>query len=157
MKKRILFPLLLFTIFLSTSSYSQIKAGAGLVWGSEVEEIGFQLRGIYTINEAWRAGVDFIFWFDGVEDVSIWEMNTNAHYIFSTSEKANLYALGGLNFFTLKLDTSNGSNSSTEVGLNIGAGGELFFTDKISGIAELRYVLGDADQLVIGAGVLFAF
>ena len=164
-----LFKLFLFSIcFLGLTNFAQaqIKAGGGLSLGTDANAgdvgVGIHLRGVYDINETWRATADFNFFF--VEDpFSFWDLNANANYIFSNNESSILYALAGLNFATAKVSIDLGpfggnvSESASELGLNIGAGGQMSLNETLDGFAELRYVIGDADQLVLSAGVLVSF
>ena len=157
MKKYLLLPILALAFFTSTQSFAQLSAGAGIAYGTEIEEIGVQVRGIYQITDVWRAGGDIIFWLDGEDDISIWELNLNAHYAFLNSGSTILYALAGLNIVTVKVEILGEDVSDSETGINLGAGAQIPFTDNLSGFAELRYVLGDADQLVVAGGVILNF
>ena len=158
MKKQFYFPLVLVLLFMSTSVFGQLQLGAGLAYGTDIDDgsIGIQVRGIYGITEQWGAGADFIFYLIGEDDVSAYEFNANAHYIFSNTEKFTLYGLAGINVIRIEVDAGPfGSISASETGLNIGAGGKMAFTEKLSGIAEVKYAISDADQLVLAAGILF--
>ncbi len=151
---------------LSNFAHAQIKAGGGLSLGTDANGgdlgVGVHLRGVYEINPEWRGALDLNFFF--VDDpLSFWDLNTNANYVFLNNETSMLYALAGLNIATVKVSLDLGpfggnvSESATEVGLNIGGGGELVLSDQINGFGEIRYVLGDADQLVLTAGILYKF
>lgn len=135
------------------------------MYGSEIERIGFRIDGVYQINEEFRAVADLgiflpeTFDFGGGNEYTLtwWELNANANYIFFSDEDENLqaYAIGGLNYTTLSYsgDTGTaGDPSTSEVGLNVGIGGEygLDFADLFG---ELKFVLGDADQLNIAIGL----
>lgn len=142
--------------------------GVGLMYGSEIEQPGLRVDGVYQINEEFRAVADFGFYLPDETDlgggntltVTWWELNLNGNYIFHNDEESGLqaYALAGLNYLNFKVEQEgqfgSGSSSDNEVGLNIGAGGEyaMGFGNLF---AELKFVLGDADQLNIGAGVRF--
>ncbi len=148
----------LFAFILTDSATAQIQAGAGFAYGSEIEELGLQVNGTYQITDNIRAAADFVYFF--VEDppggsFGFNTLNLNGHYIIPNVPNINAYALAGLNFaFTSTEFTVLGNtvdDSSTELGLNIGAGAE-FGVGPGNIFAEIKYVLGDADQLVIGAG-----
>ncbi|MBD3615615.1 MAG: hypothetical protein HUJ22_03505 [Gracilimonas sp.] len=159
----LVFMVLFSVLAVQTAQAQFVKAGVGLMYGSEVERLGIRADGVYQINEEFRAVVDLGLFFPeefGNTTVTWWELNANANYIFHADEEQGLtaYALGGLNFMTVKSKFDDGTNtasaSNSEVGLNLGAGleygvgfGDLF--------GELKYVIGDADQLNIGAGVRF--
>lgn len=154
----------LFTVLIYSDSHAQFtKAGVGLMYGSEIEQLGIRGDAVYVINEEFRVVGDLGFFFPeeiGNTTFTWWEINANANYIFHADEEQGLtaYGLGGLNYTTLryKFDDGNGSASSStsEVGLNLGAGLEygLDFADLFG---ELKFVLSDADQLNIGVGLRF--
>jgi len=159
---------ILFVAFISLAfsniATAQISVGGGLAFGTEVEELGIQAGGVYTINEDFRAGADFIYYLTGDDsdfgaNFTWWEFNANGHYLFLSEEDMIVYALGGLNFASFSYDFNfegfgGGSVSETEIGLNVGAGIEygLGFADLYG---ELKYALSSADQLVLSAGLRF--
>lgn len=157
MKTKLFFTSLAFLLIGSVSLSAQFSAGAGLAYGTDVEELGIRAVGVYQFAEEWRGAADFIYYFDGVEDVSLWELNTNAHYVFSNDDKFLAYALAGLNLIAVTVDLGvigGGKETNTEAGLNIGAGGQYFVTENVSIHGEVKYAISDADQIVIGIGAL---
>lgn len=154
-----LFVLLLTCI--STATFAQLQVGGGLAYGTEVEAIGIQARGVYKFTEEWGAEADFIFYFDEFEDVTFWELNANGNYFFFSNEAIDAYALAGLNIASVGVSIDLGpfggtvSESNTEVGLNIGGGVQFGITESIKGLGEIKYIIGDFDQLVLAVGVLF--
>ena len=159
MKKQNYLIILFFLI--TTTAPAQISAGGGMAYGFDVKDPGIQLRGVYQINDRWRAGADFIFYLDSEPEVSLTELNLNGHYFFLDEEPLRAYALAGLNFATARTDfVGIGSGTNTETGLNIGAGGEYTILENLSGLAELKYVIGstrDISQLLVAVGVLYHF
>lgn len=159
---------LLFTALFAFLAYSTAEAqftdvGVGLMYGTEIEQPGLRVDGVYQINEDFRAVADLGFYlpdetefFGGSVTTTWWELNLNGNYVFHTDAESGLkaYALAGLNYLNFKVESGGQSESDNEVGLNIGAGGE--YTMGFGNLfAELKFVLGDADQLNIGAGVRF--
>lgn len=139
------------------------------MYGTEIEQPGIRVDGVYQINEEFRAVADLGFFFPNENEfgngnsttVTWWELNINGNYIFYTNEENNLmaYGIGGLNYLNVNVESDGqfaSSYSDSEIGLNVGVGAEypLDFADLFG---ELKYVLGDADQLNIGAGLRFNF
>ena len=158
MKKQIIALTFLLSALCSYHVNAQLSLGGGLAYGTEVEDngLGIQARTIYGFNEKWRAAADFIKYLDGLENISVWEFNVNGHYVFANQDKFSAYALAGLNFVGVKVDVLGFKNTETETGLNLGVGGQLKFSESLSGLAELKYNVGsDIDQLVIGVGVVY--
>ena len=150
-----------------TSTAQGIKVGAGLMYGSEIEEIGLQINGVVDLPvTSLRAAADVGFFF--VEDAeifgttietSVWEANVNAHYVFDFVPKANVYALAGLNFTTVSVDVGGTSDSETDTGLNLGAGAELPL-GPVDFFAEAKLLFSDAyvdSQLALTGGVRIGF
>lgn len=129
------------------------KLGGGLLFGSEVESVGLQVNGVYRFNEQWAGEADLGFYFPGDDTGldSFWEINGNAQYLFAVEQDYHFYGLGGLNVSTAENVLGN---TNSELGINIGAGGE-YKLQNFSLYGELKYVIGDFDQIVLGAGVRF--
>ncbi len=146
----------LILLLIATASQAQISVGPGIVYGFDVEEIGLQARGVYSINETWRGQADFTYYLEDNDFISFWEFNTNANYIFVDNGNSIVYALAGLQFFHVKIEDVlfGGDVSDTDTGLNLGIGGQLGLSDKITGFGEAKFTVGGAEQLLIAAGVL---
>ncbi|MDX1586770.1 MAG: outer membrane beta-barrel protein [Balneolaceae bacterium] len=129
------------------------KLGGGLLYGTEVESVGLQVNGVYRFNEEWAGEADLGIYFPGDDTGldSFWEINANAQYLFYLEEEFHLYGLGGLNVSTAENILGN---TNSELGINLGAGGE-YHLENLSIFGELKYIIGDFDQLGLGAGVRF--
>ena len=94
----------------------------------------------------------------GPVDISMLEINANAHYYFTKSESANFYALGGLQFASISssfdLFGVSQSTSATEIGLNIGAGAN-FNLGGFNLLPEVKFTLGGTEQLHLGVSAMF--
>ena len=151
------FFIFLTTLLFSVTAKAQFSAGAGLVYGADVEELGLQLRVMYDVNDTWRGSVDFITYFIGIDGITLSELNFNPHYKFLNKDKINVYGIAGLNLTTASLDFLGETVRESELGLNLGIGGEFGLSEKLSILSEVKYSIGDASQFVIGAGVAFKF
>lgn len=159
MKKIIRTSCLLFGLVLAfnTSGYAQespdAKIGGGLIYGTEVEAIGIQAGAKYAFTPEVSGAADFAVFFP--DNYDWWELNANAHYHFYAEEGTRVYGLGGLNYATLSFDLGPmGNASDSELGLNLGGGAE-FEMDFADIYTELKYVIGNADQLALSAGLRF--
>lgn len=142
------------------SGYAQegrVQLGPGLAYGGEAENLGISVDGYYTINEQFRAGAAFIYFFPE-DNINHYTVDLNGNYIFHREEPWMAYGIAGLNIFTYSWDSDveGIDGSESELGLNLGAGveytrnfGNLFGELKLAGVG------GDANQLVLGAGVRF--
>lgn len=146
----------------SQNSDENFSLSAGMGFGSEIQSIGFQAGGLYTINSQFRAATDLIYYLPG-EDASglefNWlEINANAHYLIIRKENLNAYLLTGLNFSKLFSDDPNIKLPSVEstdqlyVGVNIGGGIE-FPLGALDGYLMGKYALSSAHQLALTGGI----
>jgi opacity protein-like surface antigen len=158
-----------------------IKIGAGLVFGSGIgsgdfdNDLGIRVDGYYAITPEFRAGGDFTFYFPKKEELNdnfgssvtnkkltVWELNLNGNYIFLDEDDMIIYGLAGVNITGISasrdvntnVGNSSGSDSTSELGLNLGGGIEyaLDFAD-FFGEVKLGGLGGDADQFVLGVGL----
>jgi outer membrane immunogenic protein len=141
------------------------RIGALLGYGSEIESLGVGANAEFPIIENLTIAPSFMFFLPNDQDfvkTTIFEINANANYYFSKTESLSFYGLGGLNYTSVKvqvedfgLGLGDFSSNTGRIGLNIGAGANFNIGSNWLPFAELKYVLGDFDQLVIAAGVKF--
>ena len=155
--KKLFFTLVL-VLFISLATQAQTRIGAGLGWGSEIEEIGIGVNGEFFLNEQWSLNPGFIFFIvdDGPFDrQDFWTFNVNANYYFAQEGTVSFYGIGGLNLSTYSYKWNGEDDSNTELGINLGIGSNFDVGGKVMPYAELKYVLGDFDQLVLFFGAKF--
>src|SRR5699024_11006613 len=116
----------------SGSAFAQqegdIKIGGGLIYGTEIENLGLRADGYYRINEDFRAGAALGYFFPksvGEVDFSWFEIDFNGNYIFHEEDELMAYGLAGINIAILNTDMpeisiggqtfGGGSTSSSEV------------------------------------------
>lgn len=150
MKKIFLLSIILLSMSLSVSAQETI--GAGLAFGSEIESLGIGFNAEFDLNDQIDISPSFIYYFKN-NNVSMWELNGNINYIFS-SDGPTLYGIAGLNITGIKVE--NGGSDS-ELGLNLGIGASFAQTGSVIPFAEAKYVLSNFDQLSLFGGVRFPF
>lgn len=127
------------------------KIGVMLGYGTEVEELGIGINGEFNINDKFSIAPSFVYWFPE-DPLSWWEFNANVNYYFTKAGSADFYGLAGLNLFGYKVE---GGDGESEVGLNLGVGANFDIGKSWEPFTELKFVIGDADQLGIFFGVKF--
>mgnify|MGYP003881448753 CR=1 FL=1 len=145
--------------------FAQINVGGGIAFGSEIENLGFTAKGTYSINEQWEGAASFTYFIPksfGTIDWTLWALNLDGHYLKNVNEKFTIYPLAGLSIGGFTFDNNfsfggvdGGKTTTTEVGINLGGGAYLGISEKMKGYAEIKYIVGGFDQLVLNAGVLF--
>ncbi len=167
MKKRLLATACTLTLLigLSTHSQAQMKAGAGLAFGTDAESLGLTAN-FYTAFpsvENVHIGGDFIYFLS--KDVNQFlnrkwfELNLNGQYQFYAEQMIIAYAVGGINIARQKFAYSGPGtspyfeDSKTRLGLNVGVGGEYAFDERLLAFGEFKFVLSEFDQAVFSLGV----
>lgn len=152
-------------LFSFSEAKAQISAGAGIVYGTNINSIGFSANGKYEINEQWSAAPSFTY-FLKKNSVSWSALDLDANYQLTEVENiGGLYAIGGLNmtFWKIKYDTVlgdlgglyGGSASASDAGINLGLGLNMAAGDNMAIAPEIKYTLGGANYLRIGVKMLF--
>ncbi len=146
------------------ASEGAMRVGGQLGFGTSIESLGIGARFDYAVTDQILLAPDLMYFFGKSEsgiDFDWFDINLNGNYLFDIGNPNIIpYALAGLNFAILSSDYDGSgspidvSSSSTEVGLNLGGGAD-FPLGTLTAFGELRFVLGDADQLVIAGGVKF--
>ena len=139
MKTKKSFLLLLFAIPM-ISLKAQKQAGAGITYGADVKSLGLMIETEYFLNKDLAISPDLIIYLS-----QGWELNLNSTIFLVGIDNVMIYGLGGLNFSTL--------SKVTKMGINIGAGVNLDIGERVTPFAELKYILGGFDQLVLGVGM----
>jgi opacity protein-like surface antigen len=149
------------------ASAQQAVVGGGLTFTDIGDfDLGLQVNGYLPLEAVpgLRLGGDFTYFLPQSESfmgasisANFFAINANAQYFFVTGDEFNLYGLGGLSIGRFSISGSEPgygreSVSNTEMGLNLGGGGE-FATGFGAIFGELKLVTGDYDRFTIAAGV----
>ncbi|WP_425392504.1 outer membrane beta-barrel protein [Ekhidna sp.] len=136
------------------------KAGAEAGTGGEVDSklgLGVNVGAEYLITDMISVAPSYTFFFansvDGV-DYSLSALNIDARYYFGDS---GIYGLAGFSSINAKAESGGLSVSDSEGGLNIGAGVMYPLSDNLFANGQVKYQSPGDGQLVINAGVAFAF
>lgn len=156
--------LVLTVLFTFSEAKAQMSAGAGIVYGTNINNVGFSVNGEYEFNEKWSAAPAFTYFLK--KDYVNWStLDLDANYQLSEIENiGGLYAIGGLNmtFYKIKYEADYGdygnfseSLTGSELGVNLGFGLTVPAGDNLAIAPEIKYTLGGANYLRIGVKVMF--
>ncbi|HLT08232.1 MAG TPA: hypothetical protein VK014_11950 [Cyclobacteriaceae bacterium] len=143
------------------------RIGAQLVYGTEINSLGIGAIAEFPIADRMAISPSLSFYFpndQGLVKTSAFEINGNLNYIFVEDNSLVFYGIGGLNYTNVRVKTDmshlgipNSSASSGDIGLNLGAGANFEVGQSFLPFAEVKYVIGGYDQLVLAAGLKFNF
>lgn len=156
-----------FMLMISVSAFAQkgdMKLGVLAGYGTEIKSPGFGAKFHYGLTDEIRLAPGFIYFLPKTElgvKSTIWNLDLDGNYIFSDNGDMGFHGVAGLNItgwsfsYDEELAGYDYSASSTKIGINVGAGMNYSFSDKMHLLLEAKYVLSDFDQLVISAGLMF--
>jgi len=158
MKKFMLTAFVALIVMVSVNAQEGVfRLGGSVGYSSEIEEIGYSVDLVYSINDTWEVAADYSFIPEIDDMVKFSFIDINAHYMISES----FYALAGVDFATAKVDfvlfDESFSESDSETGANIGLGGRFSLSDSLSFFTEAKYVTTYDGLFNIRAGILFSF
>ncbi len=152
-QKRLL--ILLFAFFTMSATYAQdkspLKLYAGLNYGTDISELGIAAGVEFGLAEKINLAPNFTYFFTPSE-FSAYSISADGKYIF-TDGGPQIYGLLGLTIGIVSVDLGPGSVTSSEFGINVGAGITQPISDKISFNGQLRYNT-PFEQVEFMAGVL---
>lgn len=154
----ILFVVMAAFTFTNLNAKTSTMVGGGFAYGSDIKKLAIQAGAIFDIDAPVNIAPDFKYYFTD-QYITFWELNVNVHYDLTKNKGTNFYLLGGLNYAVQSVDfntgfAGSGSVSNSEIGLNIG-GGAKFDLSGFYLVPEIKYVLSNYNQLVIGVSAMF--
>ncbi|MFZ1809007.1 MAG: hypothetical protein WAU36_17375 [Cyclobacteriaceae bacterium] len=154
--KKILLGSLILVGFISISlaqKTGDLRIGAGLIYGTELEEAGININAEYLLTEKISLAPSYSIFF--VPDpVSYNVLNIDGRYYF-LSGSSQVYGLLGFANATSTIDFFGSKIRARDSGLNIG-GGALFPLNDTFGInAQMKYSTPGDGQLVLQGGIVY--
>ena len=147
-----------FSLFSCRVHAQDISLGGGLGYGTQINNVGINFRGDVKFYNQWSITPHFNIFFNRKDDqvTNKWNaLNVDGHYFFEIDQTWSVYPIFGVNIATVSQKINGITFSNTDVGINLGFGSEYNFDRRLSGFGELKYVISDADQLVITFGLLY--
>lgn len=115
--------------YISEPSLQGEKAiGAHVLYGTKIPNFGVGLRYQQFIYDHVRVEGVFDYLIKN-KDVSMWDINLNAHYVWNLGEYVRIYPLAGICFASWKEHITESHDN--RVGVNIGAGLQVKVVDNL--------------------------
>ncbi len=134
-----------------------------LSYGSEIENLGIGVKGQYYFTDNWRGEASFDY-FLKKNNLTMWDINANVHYLFDVAQDVKVYPLAGLGYTNWRvsglevLGEKVPSTSSGEIAVNLGGGVQYDLSSELKLSAELKYqIINNYNQLVFGVGFAYHF
>ncbi len=126
------------------------------------ELFGANARLYYGPNDHFCFGPEVTYFpyqeIDNNYELTITELNLNAHYIFELTHKFGIYPLSGINYTIEKerlIEGTNESEEDNEFGVNYGLGTH-YNLGKLYAFAEFKGIAGELNDHFISIGIIFS-
>ena len=176
-KLSLIFIFFYFILFIKISGqgFAQSTAlGGGISFGTGCEyhhvhtgRMGIRVIGVHNLNQSFFISTALTFFlpekedfYDGTRSSTLWMVDVEGQYFLYSRDEFLCYALGGLSTTGLISNYKGESPdlypdySDQAIGLNLGAGANLSFTENVIFFGEMKYVVGKYNQLIASVGVL---
>jgi outer membrane protein X len=168
MKKSLIVLAMLMFAGISHVSAQDKRIGGQLIYGTNLNSLGFGAIAEFPIAEKMVISPSISFYLPKDEvfaKTSAIELNGNLNYALLEENSILVYAIGGLNYTSIRVKTDLGgiggmsdfSVSEGRIGLNLGAGANFDLGSNLFPFAEVKYIISDFDRLVLAGGVKFNF
>ena len=138
--KKIIF--MAFFALVSTFASAQ-ELGVHGLFRTDSGNFGVGVQGRYNFTKEIRGAASFNYYFKS-DNVSAWDINANAQYLFPLKKGFTIYPFAGL------------SSGAGKVGLNLGGGLDYQLNDKVKLNVEPRFQLVSGfNELVLNVGVVY--
>lgn len=165
MKKNIIFSSIIFGCMLALplSTIGQVRIGAGLTYGTDVEELGLLFRGEYFWGEYFSTSATLNLFPRNELSSSqagttlskkVTSLDLDAKYMLEINDLV-LYPLVGPNFYFESSEENNNNDTEWFIGLNAGAGTRFSLADWLEGFGEVKYIFNKGvGQVMFSGGLL---
>ena len=143
-------------------SQENLVVGVGTSLELDESIFGANLRSYYGLNEQFCFGPEVSYFpFQEIDEeyqLSIVDLNFNAHYIFELNHQLGIYPLSGINYSIEKERLINDNNKSIQVeelGLNYGLGLHYNFGHFYL-FGEFKGIVGPLNDHFITVGAIFS-
>jgi outer membrane protein X len=140
------------------SAEAQTRIGAGLAWGSDVDDLGLGINGEFFVKNNVSINPGIILYFEdngAFQDRDWWELNVNGNFYFAEEGSVDFYGIGGINLTTRSIKSQGERDSDTELGVNLGVGANFNIRGAVLPYTEIKYIAGNFDQAVLFFGAKF--
>jgi len=155
--KKVLLILFVGTL-VSFGAEAQTRLGAGLAWGSDVDDLGLGINGEFFVKDNISINPGIILYFEdngAFQDRDWWELNINGNFYFASEGSVDFYGVGGINLTTRSIKSQGERDSDTELGINLGIGANFNTNGSLIPYTQLKYIAGNYDQAVLFFGIKF--
>lgn len=168
----------------SFAQKGQTAVGVNVLYGTEISNPGFGVKGQYNITDALRGEASFDY-FLKKDGVTFWDINVNLHYLFDIANNVKVYPLAGVTYAHASVGDSDLADAAIEAakaagmpyneaeiraeygdaggsegkfGVNLGGGIQYDINNQWMVNFEAKYqIISNFDQAVFSVGAAYKF
>lgn len=146
----------------SMSAMAQDKkwgAGINVLYGTEIKNVGFGVKGQYYATEAIRVEAN-VAYFMKKDDVSMLDLHVAGHYLIPVASNMAIYPLVGVGITNWMYGGALKSmvDNKTKFTINLGAGYQIDVAEDFALNLEAKYqIINNYNQAVFGVGAVYKF
>ena len=139
---------------MAQQSKGDMAAGVKLLYGTEIENVGLGGRLQYMLTDNLRGEGSFDYFFEK-NDLNMWNINANVHYLCPVAESTTIYPVFGLGLCNIYSDMVH---NSVKLCLNLGAGIQQDVAKDLALDLEAKYqIINHHNQFVASIGCIYKF
>lgn len=149
-------------VLVSMSAMAQDKkygVGFNLLYGTEIKNVGFGVKGQYYATEAIRVEGN-VGYYMKKDDVSMLDVNVTGHYLIPVAENLKVYPLAGVGITNWMYGGALKSlvDNTTKFTINLGGGIQYDVAEDFAINAEAKYqIIDHYNQVVFALGAVYKF
>lgn len=149
--------LTMLVVLVSVSAMAQDKkfgVGFNLLYGTEIKNVGFGVKGQYYATEAVRVEANAAYYMKK-NDLKMWDVNVVGHYLIPVANNMYVYPLAGVGITNW---STNILNNKAKFTINLGGGYQFDVAEDFAINAEIKYQIIDSyNQAVFAIGAVYKF
>ena len=149
--------LTMLVVLVSMSAMAQDKkygVGFNLLYGTEIKNIGFGVKGQYYATDAIRLEANGAF-FPKKDELKMYEAGLVGHYLIPVAENMKVYPLAGAGITSWVVSALD---ADVEFTINLGGGFQYDIAEDFALTAEVKYqIIKNYNQAVFGIGAIYKF
>jgi outer membrane protein X len=149
--------LTMLVVLMSVSAIAQDKkygVGINLLYGTEIKNIGFGVKGQYYATDAVRLEANAAF-YPKKDEMKMFDVHVAGHYLIPIGQTMHIYPIAGAGITDW---VHSAFDAKVKFTINLGGGFQFDVAEDFAVTAEVKYqIIQNYNQAVFGIGAVYKF